>query len=99
MQCRADLPGPARVLRAAAASAADGAAAVAAAALAEAHAITAEDLAMCHAIGAHGAPLIPDGLDATVVLLRHGESEWIREGRFLIGNNRGHLNGWIGPQI
>ncbi len=29
-----------------------------------------------------GAPLIPDGLDATVVLLRHGESEWIREGRF-----------------
>ncbi len=31
---------------------------------------------------AHGAPLIPDGLDATIVLLRHGESEWIREGRF-----------------
>lgn len=29
-----------------------------------------------------GAPLIPDGLDATLVLLRHGESEWIREGRF-----------------
>ena len=29
-----------------------------------------------------GAPLIPEGLDATVVLLRHGESEWIREGRF-----------------
>ncbi len=29
-----------------------------------------------------GLPLIPDGLDATVVLLRHGESEWIREGRF-----------------
>ncbi len=29
-----------------------------------------------------GAPLIPDGLDATVVLLRHGETEWIREGRF-----------------
>ena len=27
-------------------------------------------------------PLIPDGLDATLVLLRHGESEWIREGRF-----------------
>ena len=26
--------------------------------------------------------LIPDGLDATLVLLRHGESEWIREGRF-----------------
>jgi probable phosphoglycerate mutase len=33
--------------------------------------------------GAFGAgPLIPDGLDATLVLLRHGESEWIREGRF-----------------
>ena len=29
-----------------------------------------------------GSPLVPDGLDATVVLLRHGESEWIREGRF-----------------
>jgi probable phosphoglycerate mutase len=29
-----------------------------------------------------GTPLIPEGLDATVVLLRHGESEWIREGRF-----------------
>jgi probable phosphoglycerate mutase len=29
-----------------------------------------------------GAPLIPEGLDATVVLLRHGETEWIREGRF-----------------
>ena len=29
-----------------------------------------------------GTPLIPDGLDATVVLLRHGETEWIREGRF-----------------
>jgi probable phosphoglycerate mutase len=28
------------------------------------------------------APLIPEGLDATLVLLRHGESEWIREGRF-----------------
>jgi broad specificity phosphatase PhoE len=27
-------------------------------------------------------PPIPDGLDATLVLLRHGESEWIREGRF-----------------
>jgi probable phosphoglycerate mutase len=29
-----------------------------------------------------GAPLIPEGLDATLVLLRHGESEWIRENRF-----------------
>ncbi len=28
------------------------------------------------------APLIPEGLDATLVLLRHGESEWIRENRF-----------------
>ncbi len=27
-------------------------------------------------------PPIPDGLDATLVLLRHGESELIREGRF-----------------
>lgn len=28
------------------------------------------------------APLIPEGLDATLVLLRHGESEWIVENRF-----------------
>jgi len=28
------------------------------------------------------SPLIPEGLDATLVLLRHGESEWIRENRF-----------------
>jgi probable phosphoglycerate mutase len=28
------------------------------------------------------APLIPDGLDATLVLLRHGESEFIVENRF-----------------
>ena len=27
-------------------------------------------------------PLIPEGLDATLVLLRHGESEWIVENRF-----------------
>ena len=30
--------------------------------LAEAHAVTAEDLASCRAIGAFGAPLVPDGL-------------------------------------
>ncbi len=29
--------------------------------LAEAHAVTAEDLAACKAIGAHGAPLVPEG--------------------------------------
>ena len=29
-----------------------------------------------------GEPLVPEGLDATLVLLRHGESEWIRENRF-----------------
>jgi probable phosphoglycerate mutase len=29
-----------------------------------------------------GPPLVPEGLDATLVLLRHGESEWIRENRF-----------------
>jgi probable phosphoglycerate mutase len=28
------------------------------------------------------SPVIPEGLDATLVLLRHGESEWIVEGRF-----------------
>ncbi len=27
-------------------------------------------------------PLVPAGLDATVVLLRHGESAWVSEGRF-----------------
>ncbi|MBX0326208.1 S-methyl-5-thioribose-1-phosphate isomerase [Oscillochloris sp. ZM17-4] len=40
---------------------ADGPRALAAALLEEAHAILAEDLAMCHAIGDHGAPLIPAG--------------------------------------
>lgn len=29
-----------------------------------------------------GLPLIPDGLDATLVLVRHGESQYIVEGRF-----------------
>jgi broad specificity phosphatase PhoE len=29
-----------------------------------------------------GGPLIPDGLDATIVFLRHGESVYITEGRF-----------------
>jgi probable phosphoglycerate mutase len=32
--------------------------------------------------GGSPTPLIPEGLDATLVLLRHGESELIREGRF-----------------
>lgn len=27
-------------------------------------------------------PLVPAGLDATIVLLRHGESRWVAEGRF-----------------
>lgn len=27
-------------------------------------------------------PLIPDGLDATLLFVRHGESEWVAEGRF-----------------
>lgn len=34
------------------------------------------------ALTAEGAPLIPDGLDATLVLVRHGESTFITEGRF-----------------
>jgi len=33
-------------------------------------------------IGRAGLPLIPDGLDATLVLVRHGESEYIVQGRF-----------------
>ncbi|MGQ9925475.1 MAG: S-methyl-5-thioribose-1-phosphate isomerase [Chloroflexaceae bacterium] len=48
-----------RVLNRARASASAGPAAIRTAALEEAHAILAEDLAMCHAIGDHGAPLIP----------------------------------------
>ena len=31
---------------------------------------------------ADGTPLVPEGLDATLVLVRHGESEFIAEGRF-----------------
>lgn len=49
----------ARVLERARADAPVGPAAVRAGVLEEAHAILAEDLAMCHAIGDHGAPLIP----------------------------------------
>lgn len=49
----------ARVLRRARELAPQGAEALRAGALAEAHAILAEDLAMCHAIGDHGAGLIP----------------------------------------
>ncbi len=48
-----------RMLRRAEAVAADGVAAIKSALLAEAEAIYHEDLAMCHAIGDHGAPLIP----------------------------------------
>ena len=29
-----------------------------------------------------GTPVVPEGLEATVVLLRHGESDWVAEGRF-----------------
>lgn len=29
-----------------------------------------------------GAPVVPAGLEATIVLLRHGESAWVAEGRF-----------------
>ena len=32
--------------------------------------------------GEPAAPLLPPDLDATIVLLRHGESRWITEGRF-----------------
>jgi broad specificity phosphatase PhoE len=34
------------------------------------------------AAGASGSPLLPADLDATILLLRHGESQWITEGRF-----------------
>jgi len=34
------------------------------------------------ALTADATPLIPDGLDATLVLVRHGESTFIAEGRF-----------------
>lgn len=49
----------ARMLRRAEAVAVEGVDAIKTALLAEAEAIFAEDLAMCHAIGDHGAPLIP----------------------------------------
>ena len=32
--------------------------------------------------GSAPGPLVPAGLDATIVLLRHGESAWVAEGRF-----------------
>lgn len=37
--------------------------------------------------GEPSPPIIPDGLDATLLLVRHGESEWVAEGRF-----QGHGN-------
>lgn len=49
-----------RMLRCAQAAASDGIEAVRSHLLNEAHAILAEDLAMCHAIGTHGAALIPE---------------------------------------
>lgn len=41
-----------------------------------------DDPAGEHALTAPTTPLIPDGLDATLVLVRHGESTFIVEGRF-----------------
>ena len=41
-----------------------------------------DDPAGEHALTGAATPLIPDGLDATVVLVRHGESTFIVEGRF-----------------
>ncbi len=38
--------------------------------------------AATEATPATGSPLLPPDLDATLVFLRHGESEWIAEGRF-----------------
>ena len=35
-----------------------------------------------HTLTADRGPLVPDGLDATLVLVRHGESTFIAEGRF-----------------
>jgi broad specificity phosphatase PhoE len=35
-----------------------------------------------HALTGDRGPLVPDGLDATLVLVRHGESTFIAEGRF-----------------
>jgi len=41
-----------------------------------------DDTAGGRPLSGHDAPVIPTGLDATLVLLRHGESEFIVEGRF-----------------
>ena len=41
-----------------------------------------DDPARGRALTADSSPLIPDGLDATLVLVRHGESTFIVEGRF-----------------
>jgi probable phosphoglycerate mutase len=41
-----------------------------------------DDPARGRPLSADDAPVIPTGLDATLVLLRHGESEFIVEGRF-----------------
>ena len=39
------------------------------------------------AVAGDGASPIPAGLDATLVLLRHGETTWIAEGRFQGGSD------------
>ena len=41
-----------------------------------------DDPARGRTLTADDAPLVPDGLDATLVLVRHGESTFIAEGRF-----------------